>query len=117
MLVEARMHGFDPRLDALPLFRSLLGRGLVRLWRNESPDGEVFEPGGLDLTEDFHPLGADGSAEHRITVLGSVRGGRRSFLLSALRPDVDHYVMRDVLDWLDEFRELTAHQEERECGR
>lgn len=95
----------------------LTERGLVRLWRNESADGTSFEPGGLDLTAGFHPVGADGAAEPGLTVLGPAAEGRRSFLLSALRPDRDHYVMRDVINWLDEFRELTAHQEERECGR
>ncbi|MFF4430182.1 hypothetical protein ACFYZ4_13550 [Streptomyces sp. NPDC001513] len=29
--------------------------------------------------------------------------GARSFLLSALRPNADHYVMRDTLVWLDRF--------------
>ncbi|WP_327703223.1 FAD/NAD(P)-binding protein [Streptomyces decoyicus] len=117
-LVDARIHPFDPRLDSAPLFRRLTERGLVRLWRNESADGTSFEPGGLDLTAGFHPVRADGSAEPGLTVLGPAAEGRRSFLLSALRPDRDHYVMRDVINWLDAFREaLTAHHEERECGR
>ncbi|MER7751433.1 FAD/NAD(P)-binding protein [Kitasatospora sp. NPDC097643] len=102
-LVEARMHGFDPRLDVLPLYRNLLARGTVRLWRNESADGTAFEPGGLELTADFHPVGSDGGTDPRITVLGVPSEGARSFLLSALRPNANHYVMRDTLTWLDGF--------------
>ncbi|MFE2979043.1 FAD/NAD(P)-binding protein [Streptomyces sp. NPDC059258] len=103
VLVEARVHGFDPGMDALPLYRNLLARGTVRLWRNASGDGEGFTPGGLDLTPTFHPLRSDGSTESRITVLGVPSEGARSFLLSALRPNANHYVMRDVLVWLDGF--------------
>ncbi|MFG3141037.1 FAD/NAD(P)-binding protein [Streptomyces sp. NPDC048211] len=106
VLVEARMHPFDPRADARPLYRNLRDRGLVRLWRNHGADGARaadFEPGGLDLTAQFHPLRTDGGVESRITVLGAPAEGARSFLLSALRPDADHYVMRDILVWLDGF--------------
>ncbi|MEU3049781.1 FAD/NAD(P)-binding protein [Streptomyces sp. NPDC006984] len=108
ILVEARVHGFDPRLDALPLYRNLMDHGLVRLWRNTSADGEVFEPGGLDLSRDFHPLRRDGSTDPRITILGVPAEGARSFLLSALRPHVDHYVMRDTLVWLRGFWETVG---------
>ncbi|WP_051794719.1 FAD/NAD(P)-binding protein [Streptomyces sp. NRRL S-87] len=103
VLVEARVHGFDPRLDAMPLYRNLMDHGLVRLWRNVSADGEVFEPGGLDLSPEFHPVRRDGTVDPRITVLGVPAEGARSFLLSALRPHVDHYVMQDTLVWLRGF--------------
>ncbi|RSS46698.1 hypothetical protein EF906_01405 [Streptomyces sp. WAC08241] len=103
VLVEARVHGFDPRLDAMPLYRNLMDHGLVRLWRNASADGEVFEPGGLDLSPEFHPVRRDGTVDPRITVLGVPAEGARSFLLSALRPHVDHYVMQDTLVWLRRF--------------
>ncbi|MFB7560523.1 FAD/NAD(P)-binding protein [Streptomyces brevispora] len=103
VLVDARIHAFDPEADVLPLYRNLLGRGTVRLWRNAAADGGDFYPGGLDLTPAFHPIRSDGSAEPRITVLGVPSEGARSFLLSALRPNANHYVMRDVLVWLDGF--------------
>ncbi|ORT59104.1 FAD/NAD(P)-binding protein [Streptomyces sp. CB03238] len=102
-LADARIHPFDPQLDASPLFRNLLEHGTVRLWRNASGAGDMFEPGGLDLTERSHPVRADGSVEDRLTVLGPAAEGRRSFLLSALRPGSDHYVMRDTLTWLQNF--------------
>ncbi|MEW5529344.1 hypothetical protein [Streptomyces virginiae] len=75
----------------------------MRLWCNESADGEVFRPGGLDLTPQFHPVAPDGTPDPRFTVLGVPSEGARSFLLSALRPNADHYVMRDTLVWLDAF--------------
>ncbi|GGK86670.1 FAD/NAD(P)-binding protein [Mangrovihabitans endophyticus] len=103
VLVDARIHPFDPDLDERPLFRSLAARGLVRRWRNLGADGTAFAPGGLDLTDEAHPVRADGMPETRLTVLGPAAEGRRSFLLSALRPGRDHYVMRDVLTWLETF--------------
>ncbi|MCM2427012.1 FAD/NAD(P)-binding protein [Streptomyces sp. RKAG337] len=105
-LVDARVHPFAPAQDSSPLFRNLLAAGTVRLWRNASAAGDTFEPGGLDLTDRFHPLRDDGTVEERVTVLGPPAEGRRSFLLSALRPDSDHYVMRESLTWLHDFWRL-----------
>lgn len=102
-LVDARIHPFDPRRDSTPLFRNLLRSGTVRLWRNTLPASETFEPGGLDLDDRFRPLRRDGSVEERLTVLGPPAEGRKSFLLSALRPGSDHYLMRDTLTWLHDF--------------
>ncbi|MCX4763953.1 FAD/NAD(P)-binding protein [Streptomyces sp. NBC_01275] len=108
VVVEARVHGFDPRLDIRPLYRNLLSRGVVRLWRNESADGDVLEPGGIDLTRDFHAIRSDGSPDPRITVLGVPTEGARTFNISALRPDADHYIMQDVLTWLSGFWSMAA---------
>ncbi|WP_371933638.1 FAD/NAD(P)-binding protein [Streptomyces castrisilvae] len=103
-LVDARVHAFDPRRDVLPLYRRLLERGLIRIWRNTSADGSSFEPGGIDLTPEFHPVRADGTEERRITALGPPSEGAMFFQLGALRPDQNHHVMRDVLVWLQGFR-------------
>lgn len=102
-LADARVHPFDPYRAASSLFRNLLRHGIVRLWQNVSASGHTFEPGGLDLTDRFHPVSADGTVEERITVLGPPAEGRQSFLLSALRPGCNHYVMRDILTWLQDF--------------
>jgi uncharacterized NAD(P)/FAD-binding protein YdhS len=109
LLVDARIHAFDAELDSTPLFRQLSARGLVRRWRNVGADGTSYAPGGLDLTREGHPIRADGHPEPRLTVLGPAAEGQRSFLLSALRPGRDHYVMRDTLAWLDTF--WTAYRE------
>ncbi|MER8235560.1 FAD/NAD(P)-binding protein [Streptomyces sp. NPDC094049] len=103
-LVDARVHSFDPRRDVLPLYRALLDRGLIRIWRNTSRDGSTYEPGGIDVTPQFHPVRADGTVERRLTALGPPSEGAMFFQLGALRPDQNHHVMRDVLVWLDGFR-------------
>ncbi|MFJ8015681.1 FAD/NAD(P)-binding protein [Streptomyces sp. NPDC096339] len=102
-LADARLHAFDPARDAAPLYRNLAAAGTLRLWRNESADGGAFEPGGIDLTPESHPVRADGTVERRITLLGPPAEGARSFLLSALRPACDHYVMRELAEWQRRF--------------
>ncbi|MGQ0839449.1 FAD/NAD(P)-binding protein [Actinokineospora sp.] len=105
-LIEARIPPFDPARDSVPLYRNLLDRGIVRLWRNTSAAGESFAPGGLDLSERFHAIADTGEVDERITVLGQPAEGRKSFLLSALRPGANHYVMRDTVAWLTDFWKL-----------
>ncbi|GLZ29248.1 hypothetical protein Lesp02_14380 [Lentzea sp. NBRC 105346] len=97
-LVDARVHPFDPRRDALPLYRAMLAAGTVTLWKNGT-----FTPGGLNLSDRFHPVRSDGVVDHRITIMGPATEGQKSFLLAALRPCQNHYVMRDVLVWLEDF--------------
>lgn len=103
VLVDGRVHAFDPETDVLPLYRNLLARGLVRTWANPSADGGSFAPGGLDLTPDFHPLRADGTVDERLTLLGPPSEGVMFFQLGALRPHQNHHVMQDVIRWLDAF--------------
>ncbi|WP_085657095.1 FAD/NAD(P)-binding protein [Pseudomonas sp. B11(2017)] len=102
-LINARLHPFDPRKDASRLYRNLIARGTVRMWANDSLPGERYVPGGIDLTDDHHPIRKDGTVETQITVLGPPAEGGKSFLLSALRPSQNHYVMQDILKWLKGF--------------
>jgi FAD-NAD(P)-binding len=104
VLVDAHVHPFDPEADTAPIYPSLLRRGLVRKWRNPGPPGSPgFEPGGLDLTADFHPVRADGRVNERLTFLGPPSEGVMFFQLGALRPNQNHHVMLDILRWLDAF--------------
>jgi FAD-NAD(P)-binding protein len=102
-LVDAKVHPFDPEADVMQIYPNLLRRGLIRKWRNPAQAGADFEPGGLDLTPDFHPIRADGRPDARLTFLGPPSEGVMFFQLGALRPDQNHHVMQDVLCWLREF--------------
>lgn len=111
VLVDARVHPFDPEADTAPLYPALLRRGLVRKWRNPGPPGSPgFEPGGLDLTADFHPVRVGGGVDERLTFLGPPSEGVMFFQLGALRPNQNHHVMLDILCWLDAFWEQVARQ-------
>ncbi|MEU1513128.1 FAD/NAD(P)-binding protein [Streptomyces sp. NPDC005811] len=102
-VVEGRVHPFDPQRDVLPLYRSLLDGGLVRLWRNLGPVGaEDFVPGALDLTDRFHPVLPDGSSEPRLTFLGAPAEGLRVFQQSAARPHSNSSVLAVAADWAEE---------------
>jgi uncharacterized NAD(P)/FAD-binding protein YdhS len=109
VLVEARIQPFDPELEASPLYPNLLARGLIRKWRNVDPDGAGdFVPGGLDLTEDFHPLRADGSVDANLTFIGAPAEGPFSFQTSAARPYVNSYILNNVARWADQVVEAAG---------
>src|SRR5205823_11126660 len=94
VLVDARVHPFDPEADTAPLYPALLRRGLVRKWLNPGAgDDAGFAPGGLDLTRDFHPVRADGKVDERLTFLGPPSEGVMFCQLGALRPSQNHHVM------------------------
>ncbi len=103
-LVNAKVHPFDPERDVLLLYPNMLRRGLIRKWRNPSHDGPSYEPGGLDLSSDFHPVDEQGHVDRRLTLLGPPSEGVMFFQLGALRPQQNHHVMRDILLWLEELR-------------
>ena len=99
-VVAGRAHGFDAERDRRPLYPNLLRRGLVRRWRNPGTTEDAgYEPGGLDVTKDFHPIGADGTAEPRITVLGAPVEGVSFFQLSAARPYSNSSVLNNIAYW------------------
>ncbi|MFB8139406.1 FAD/NAD(P)-binding protein [Streptomyces parvus] len=109
VLVDARVPSFDASADIAPLYPNLLRRGLVRVWRNpHTGGGEDFEPGGLDLTEDFRVIRPDGSVDDRISVLGPAIEGQRFFQGGAMKPGANHHAMRNVLCWLRPFWKKTA---------
>jgi uncharacterized NAD(P)/FAD-binding protein YdhS len=91
VVVEGWTHPFDPELDASPLYPNLLRRGLVRRWGNGG-----FEPGGLDVTDELHPVGADGTVDERLTFLGAPVEGVLFFQTSAARPYSNSYVLNNV---------------------
>ncbi|MGH9089004.1 MAG: FAD/NAD(P)-binding protein [Acidimicrobiales bacterium] len=60
--------------SASPLLGQLFGDGRVRQFR---VDGE--ELGSIDLTEDFHPLGSDGTPQDRLWIFGALTEGVRYY--------------------------------------
>ncbi|MFD7164766.1 FAD/NAD(P)-binding protein [Streptomyces violascens] len=114
VLVDSRVHPFDAANDVLALYPNLLNRGLVRKWRNPGAGEADFEPGGLDLTKDFHPVRKDGTVDARLTLLGPPSEGVMFFQLGALRPNQNHHVMQDILCWIRQFwaqvGDRTGHQ-------
>jgi hypothetical protein len=102
-LIDAKVHPFDPENDVSPLFRNMLNSGLILKWRNPGNDGSYFEPGGLSLDSNFHPVRADGSIDTRLTFLGPPSEGVMFFQLGALRPNQNHHVMRDIVCWMQNF--------------
>ncbi|MFC7817162.1 FAD/NAD(P)-binding protein [Streptomyces sp. NPDC057367] len=107
VLVDARVPAFDASADAAPLYPNLLRRGLVRKWHNPHQSGGVgFEPGGLDLTDDFCAIRPDGSVDRRISVLGPAIEGQKFFQGGAMKPAANHHAMRFTLRWLRTFRTL-----------
>ncbi|WP_316166908.1 MULTISPECIES: FAD/NAD(P)-binding protein [unclassified Bradyrhizobium] len=95
-LVHARLHELDLDTSASALVQNLRNRGLVRKWRNVGIDGTSFEPGGIDITADFHPLQSDGRVERRITLLGPLTEGIRFYQSGAARPKNNHHTLRDA---------------------
>jgi len=110
VVVDARLHSFDPALDARPMYPNLLRRGLVRKWVNPGPTpADDFVPGGLDLSEGFHPVRADGTVEPRLTFLGVPTEGVLFFQASAAKPGSNSYVLNNVARWANEMvRSLAA---------
>ncbi|MGA8429769.1 MAG: FAD/NAD(P)-binding protein [Candidatus Sulfotelmatobacter sp.] len=102
-IIDAKVHAFDPERDVSPLYRNMLGRGLIRIWRNPGVEGSHFEPGGLALDAEFHPIRTNGRVDPRLTFLGPPSEGVMFFQLGALRPNQNHHVMRDIVGWVRGF--------------
>ena len=103
-LIEARIHEFDPGTDRNPLYRNMLQRGLITQWMNQNKShGQTFTPGGIQLTDDFHPVNAQHQTEHGISVLGPPSEGKFFFQIGAARPNQNHHVLNDMIKWANQF--------------
>lgn len=100
VLAHARVHDFDAQADRNPLYRNLLGHGLVRLWRNPASGGAAdLLPGSLEVTRDFEAVRADGSVDHRISILGAAVEGTVFFQLAAARPQSNSAILNACGRW------------------
>ena len=102
-VIDCRVPAFDADCEVAPLYPNLLRKGFVRKWRNPEHDGEGFAPGGLDLTDRFHPITAEETVDTRLTFFGPPSEGMKLFQSSVLRPDKNHHMTQRILVWLSEF--------------
>lgn len=99
-VVEGMGHPFDTDHDVRPLYANLIGRGLLRKWRNPGATSEEdFVPGAVDVTREFHAVRADATVEPRVTVLGAPVDRLCFFQLSAARPYSGSSVLNNVARW------------------
>ncbi|MFF0522319.1 FAD/NAD(P)-binding protein [Actinomadura nitritigenes] len=103
VLIDARVHRFDPAATSSPLHANLYRRGMVRKWRNRATAGPPFEPGGIELTDDFNPVDTDGRADFRLAFLGPYTDGITFFRLGAPLPHQNHHVVRNAARWTRRF--------------
>lgn len=106
VVVDARVPGFAPAAESAPLYPNLLRRGKVRLWRNPEEDADDhFVPGGLDLDQAFHPRGANGVVDPRITLIGPMAEATRFFHGGLVKPHSNYPAMRSLAAWNNELWE------------
>ena len=65
-------------------------------------------PGGLDLSQDFHPVRFNGSVERGLTILGAPAEGVAFFQLSAARPRSNSSILNNVARWANRLVESLA---------
>ncbi len=101
-LVDARLHELDIRLDTMPLYRNLYEKGFIKSWSYPSDNNQEYIPGGIEITKNFHPINNDGNINASMTFLGPVSEGVMFFQVGAARPQQDHHVLNDIIDWFEE---------------
>ncbi|PPG21708.1 hypothetical protein C5C66_05715 [Rathayibacter toxicus] len=88
---EAYLPPFSVDTSLRPLYRNLINGGLVRRARD-----------GLAVSFHNHVMRADGSEDTRITILGPPLEATRPFQISAMRPGVNHEVIREIAAWSED---------------
>ena len=91
VLIVARLDAYSPLTDASPLSDNLLGRGLVRPYLNGG-----YHPGGIEIDQQLHPVGADGAPEARIWIVGFPVEGPHFYTHALPRPRIASRQTRDA---------------------
>ncbi|MCF8079841.1 MAG: FAD/NAD(P)-binding protein [Desulfobacterales bacterium] len=97
-VLNGRIHGVDNKNDTSPLIRSLYRRGLIRNFVNEDETGR-YELGGLDVDDEFHLIGNDGTAHPHVCALGIPLEGKFWFNAADARPDVNSNAVGQLSRW------------------
>lgn len=110
-LIEARLHTFDIRRDASPLYRNMLASGLIRPFTNRSDD-DVYVPGGVDITPEHYAIDMSGRVVPQLSFLGVPTEGALFYQIGAARPRQDHHVLNDVIRWFSGMLEQVPYTDE-----
>jgi uncharacterized NAD(P)/FAD-binding protein YdhS len=97
-VLNGRIHGVNIQGDTSPLMQNLLKKGIARPYVSDH-DGFQFEPGGLDVTEDFHLIAKDGSPHLHICAVGIPTEGKVWFNAVDARPDVNSTAISQLSMW------------------
>lgn len=97
-VLNGRIHGVDNKNDTSPLIRNLYRRGLIRNFVNEDETGR-YELGGLDVDDEFHLIGSDGSPHPHVCALGIPLEGKFWFNAADARPDVNSNAIGQLSRW------------------
>jgi uncharacterized NAD(P)/FAD-binding protein YdhS len=96
-VLNGRIHSVNIKSDTSPLMQNLLKKGIARPYVND--DDFQFEPGGLDLTEDFHLIAQDGTPYPHICAVGIPTEGKVWFNAVDARPDVNSTAISQLSRW------------------
>lgn len=91
VLVVARLDTYSPLSDGSVLTRNLLGRGLVRPYRNGA-----YHPGGIDIDANLQPINQQGVTEQRLWALGYPVEGQHFYTHALPRPGIDSRQTQDA---------------------
>jgi uncharacterized NAD(P)/FAD-binding protein YdhS len=97
-VLNGRIHSVNIKNDTSPLMQNLLKKGILRTYINQQDDFQ-FEPGGLDVTEDFHVIAKDGNPHPHICAIGIPTEGKIWFNAVDARPDVNSTAISQVSRW------------------
>ena len=99
-VLNGRIHNVNIKNDTCPLIQNLLRKGIIRTYINRDDDFQ-FEPGGLDVTEDFHTIARDGNPHPHICAVGIPIEGKLWFNAVDARPDVNSTAISQLSKWAE----------------